>query len=289
MKNKTIILIKVGIGLGMLLFLIKTVGAWGSNSLDGWILGDSLPFVPEVGSKEYREPPTGYGGSSIYVPVGTKMFYYPASETGGEGSITYWIFDPGKCLDKLDPGYGINGPGWGLINSNNNFLKIMIHRGSSLAGCQGYEVLGGTSPYSPAWFFNGVRGSFGQAFVPGWYKWKMDGRNNEALFTLYNVYTKGTFGGSVYGGEDNNPDWHWGDVTATIDGNACRGLFRGLFGNGWKGFCINGDGASLGPGIEDISVFIESGTGIFSGAGNGVSVSREYKNKTWSDIKKLFR
>jgi hypothetical protein len=261
-----------------------------TESLTGWTLGTNQPTVPLSGSAEYRDPPAGYGGSSIYVPVSTNLFYYPASVTGGEGSITFFVYDPGKCLDPVGGNYDAMGPGWGVLNGNSKFLQIKIYRGGSMAGCTGYEMISGLIPASPFWFFTGVRGSGGQAFAPGWYKWTIEGNMDEISFILYDVYTKGPFGGGTLGGDPNVPDWHWGDVTANVNSSTIG--FWGITGSGWTAFSACGDACSPwsnGNGIEDISIFIVSGTGIFSGAGDGVPVQKEYRNESWGNIKALFK
>jgi hypothetical protein len=213
--------------------------------------------------------------------VGTSPFYYEAGPDGDEGSITYFIFDPGNCLENPDPGYGLRGPKWGLQNPSYAAVVVGIDRPSYGSGCQGYSPWTTLSPYSPWWFFDGVRGSHGQSFTPGWYKWTCTGTWDDISFTLYDVYTKGPQGGG------SDPDWHQGDVTALIDAAAYTGTFAPCLGDGWTAFHVRGDNAS---GIEDISVYVLEGTGIFIDAGVGcVPISRAYQETSWGSIKSLFR
>jgi hypothetical protein len=266
---KTIILI-------FLLFVTsnyKQSLAWTSESLDNWTLGLYLPEISYI-----RTRADGTAGPSIRVPVGTPPFFYEV-ETEGEGSITFWIYDPGKCIEESF-GYGVRGPIWGLQNPLSNVVCVGIFRQDYLQACSGYASWTDVSLYNPQWFKDGLRAANKTPWEPGWYKWTVIGDYNNISFTLFDVDYDSVDGAGY--------KLIHGDVEVTIDEQYAGGIFGPSLGHGWNGFYIKGDDPS---GIEDISVDVISGTGIFSeaGVGRNVPISRVYEIETWSNIKKLFR
>ena len=168
----------------------------------------------------------------------------------GEGVVQYWVYDPGNCLESVDPGYGINGPRWGLQSPLYQCGSIGISRQSYLAGCQGYSPWSTTAPYSHWWFQYGLRGANSVPFSPGWYKWQTEGTWDNMTFTLYNVDYKETSDGVTL----------HGDVSLPIDATSFDGSWEALFGEGWKAFWVRGDAAS---GIEDVNIDCTCGAGVF--------------------------
>jgi hypothetical protein len=83
------------------------------------------------------------------------------------------------------------------------------------------------------------------------------------------------------------PDDEWCPDTCcqTYDASSWGGAWAAVFGYGWNGVYFKGDDIN---GIEDISVDVVSGTGIFSGFGTGTG-ARSYQNSTWGNIKSLYK
>jgi hypothetical protein len=256
-------------------FLFGKLLAWNSESFDGWVLGTNEPEISSV-----RTLADGSTGPSIHVFVGASPFYYEVSDVGGEGSITFFIYDPGKCIETVDAGYGARGPMWGLQNTNHNTICVGITRVDYLSNCRGYgSCCNITAPYSSFWYFkDGLRNEYGTDWSLGWYKWTIDGSMDDITFTLHDV-DYDSIDGSGYA-------LVHGNAIRTYDASSCDGLWASVFGIGWNAFHINPDDPS---GVEDISVDIISGTGIFYDAGSDFQVSRTYKSSNWGTIKNLFR
>jgi hypothetical protein len=209
--------------------------------------------VPEIHTGTRAD--NTYGGYH-YLPVGTSPYYYEV-QTEGEGTVVFWVYDPGKCLQNLDPGYGDNGPQWGVINPLYQIMAMGISRQWFLAGCQGYKPWSSVSPYTPTpfwyWLKDGLRGANNVPWSPGWYKWRINGQMDNITFTLYNV---------TYCITDGPPDddTTTGDCAQTYDATSYGGTWAVLFGYGWKGFWLRGD---MATGIEDISVDVVGTSGAF--------------------------
>jgi hypothetical protein len=153
-------------------------------------------------------------------------------------------------------------------------MCVGISRESFVQGCLGYEAWSTIAPNDPVWFYNGVRGSYSYSFNPGWYKWTITGTLNDISFIVYNII-------HCY----ESPPPCSADASQIYDATSYTGIWAGIFGFGWNSFWIRGDNA---VGIEDISVDVVSGTGVFSCFGTD-PISTPYKNSTWGNIKALFR
>jgi hypothetical protein len=206
--------------------------------------------------------------------VGTDAYYY-AAPTAGEGTITFWIYDPFKCQSATNSGFDLIGPMWGLRNPNSQALAVGIARHAFVAGCLGYEPWSPAAPDNPYWFHDGVRGTTGIPWFPGWFKWTADGKINEISFTIFDV---------DYPTPD---DISHGSLTTTLDAITYGGMWSSLFGLGWKSFWLKGDGTNS---IEDIKVDVVGGTGIFAGMGRDTTTTtaEPYRQSTWGNIKALF-
>jgi hypothetical protein len=179
----------------------------------------------------------------------------------------------------VDPGYGVSGPHWGLQTLLYQYAAVGIGRPDYCGGCVGYSPWSSVSPYSHWWWFDGARGSHGQPFTPGWYKWSVYGRWDNITFTQYDIYFQGPLGGGP------DPAWHQGDAVGTFDAAWAGGSWTALFGDGWKAFWLKGDEAS---GIEDIFVDVTGGSGVFAEFG-GSPVARPFVENSWGNIKNLYR
>jgi hypothetical protein len=240
-----------------------------TESLDNWTLGPNQPTI-QNGTRG-----DGSTGGYHYLPVGTSSYYYMV-QTEGEGMVEFWVYDPSKCLAAVDPGYGARGMGWGLYTSTYQAAAITDDRASYVDGCRGYSPWSTSSPYSPWWFVSGVRGNGDVPWTAKWYKWTAAGTFDNITFTLYDVnYSSG--GNIVMG----NP-------SLTIDAASFGGSWSGLFGGGWQGFWAKGDVASTG--IEDPTIDVTSGTGVFAEFGGLTHpVARPYHETSWGSIKALYR
>lgn len=242
-----------------------------TESLNVWTFGLNQPQIDSGARGD------GTMGRYHYLPVGTDAYYYEAPTTG-EGSITFWVYDPGKCLSNPNPGFDWIGPMWGLRNQNSQALAVGIARQNYVAGCLGYSPWSTVAPDNPFWFHDGVRATNGIMWAPGWFKWDIDGKTNNISFTLYDV---------CY--DDGNPgdDLICGPVTMSYDATTNSGIWASLFGFGWNGMWLKGDGTN---GIEDIKVDVVSGSGIFTGLGRDTTTAtaRPYQQSTWGNIKALF-
>jgi hypothetical protein len=243
-----------------------------TESLDNWTLGSSRPTI-QNGTRG-----DGTNGSYHYLPVGTSAYYYEV-QNAGEGSITFWIYDPAKCLQNPDPGYGTNGPRWGLQNPNYHAVSMGIYRPYYFAGCQGYVAWSTAGCYScQYWFKDGIRGADSTSFAAGWYKWKIDGTQDEISFTLHDV-DYDSVDGPGYTLVHGNVNQIYNSIKYTA--------WSSLFGYGWKGVWLKGDISSTG--IEDICVDVVAGTGVFSEFGSESPVLRKYNQSTWGGIKSLYK
>lgn len=241
-----------------------------SEALTDWVLGGTPPEIAS-GTRD-----DGTSGNYINAIVGCSPFYYEV-ESDGEGSVIFWLHDPGKCLENPDPGYGVRGPKWGLQNPSMAAVVVGIDRAEWAAGCLGYSSWTTVDVFSPWWFKDCLRGSHGCSFTPGWYKWTVTGTWDDISFTLHDVQ---------YEIEDGPPhdDYTFGDCTRIYDEEVHKGTFAPALGEGWQAFHIRGDVASTG--IENIGVQVVAATGVFD---EMVPVSKPYQKTSWGGIKALYR
>jgi hypothetical protein len=199
--------------------------------------------------------------------------------------VEFWIYDPAKCMENTDPGYGANGPGWGLITPSLQAITVGIHRQSFCGGCLGYNPWSTIDPTSPIWFKDGLRGSAGVPFTAGWYKWTINGTWNDLTFTIYNV-TYWVTDGPTHGGETAPVT---GDCAVTFapPNAGWEGGWNNLFGTGWQGVWFLGD--TPGTGIEDIYADVVGATGVFEADYGSLGVSQPYHQTTWGSIKALYQ
>ena len=243
-----------------------------TESLDNWTLGTNAPEVSS-GTRGDRS-----SGGYIHMLVGTSPMYYEVM-VEGEDVVDFWVYDPGNCLENPDPGYGGNGPHWGVQSPLYQYGVVGIGRQSYIAGCLGYSPWSSVSPYSHWWFFDGARGSSDQPFTPGWFRWSINGTWDNMTVTLYDIYYKGDIGGGSV------PDWNQGDAAGTIDATTFGGSWEALFGEGWKAFWLIGDNSS---GIEDVNIDVTGGSGVFDELGES-PIAKPYKEASWGSIKDLYR
>jgi hypothetical protein len=210
---------------------------------------------------------------------GTPTLYYEVP-IEGERCVEFWVYDPAKCLANPDPGYGNNGPAWGLVTSVYQVVAAGIFRQSYLAGCQGYKLWSTIAPITPQWFKDGLRGDGSFPWSAGWYKWTVCGTNSGITFTLNNVDYDSIDGAGV--------QLVRGDVSRAIDATSFGGDWASVFGSGWRAFWLRGD---AGGGIEDICVDIVGGTGIFQGIEQGCNtpIKTNVRKETWGNIKALYK
>jgi hypothetical protein len=255
-----------------ILWAFSFASAYITEALDNWTLGPNQPTI-QSGTRG-----DGSTGSYHYLPVGTSSYYYEVMSEG-KGGVDFWIYDPGKCLADPDPGYGSNGPIWGLQNPLYQAMTVGIIRKTYIQGCRGYNVWSTVAPYSPWWFmeFYGLRGTDGAPFTAGWYRWGVSGTLDDITFTLYNVTN---FENGV------GPGYVVGDVSQTINAASFGGSLAAAFGNGWKAFYLKGDVATTG--IEDIKCVVTGGSGEFAEYGPSPVVA-PYTRQSWGGIKNLFR
>jgi hypothetical protein len=246
-----------------------------TENVADWTFGPNLPTV-QTGTRG-----DGSSGAYHYLPVGTSAYYYEVM-IEGEGLVELWVYDPAKCMADPDPGYGTNGPRWGLQNPLYQSLSVGVGRPAYVAGCQGYSPWSTVSPYSYLWFKDGIRGSKGVSWTAGWWKWSLDGKFDNLVMTLYNV---------TYCIDDGPPndDLTTGDCVQTYDATTGGAMWAALFGSGWKALWLKGDEASTG--IEDINVDVMGGTGVFIEMGllTPPAVSQTYNQTSWGTIKSLYR
>jgi hypothetical protein len=208
--------------------------------------------------------------------IGTSPMYYEVM-TEGEGVVDFWIYDPGNCLEDVDPGYGGNGPHWGLQSPLYQYGAVGIGRQSYISGCQGYSPWSSVSPYSHWWFVDGARGSHSTPFTGGWYRWSINGTWDNMTFTLYDVDYDDIPGPGGY-------NLVHGDYSGMFDATSFGGSWAALFGEGWKAFWLTGDGSS---GIEDINVDVTGGSGVFDNMGAS-PVAQPYIETSWGNIKTMY-
>jgi hypothetical protein len=242
---------------------------------NGWTFG---PNQPVLRCGETRAD--GSNGCYHYLPIGTSAYYYEVM-TEGEGAVDFWIFDPFKCSANPDPGYGTQGPGWGLMNRSYIAMTVSINRASQVAGCLGYSPWSTAAPFSPYWFKDGIRGSNSVPWQSGWFRWTVDGTLDNITFTLHDV---------TYCITDGPPDDDvtTGDCIQTYDATSAGATWAAVFGSGWKGFWLKGDVAATG--IEDISADVTDGSGVFYDDFHPKdAVFQPYTTTSWGTIKALFR
>jgi hypothetical protein len=200
--------------MAMMLWASWSLAARITESTDAslWTFGTN---VPELGNGARGD---GSTGAYHHLPAGTSPYYCMAA-SAGEGAVDFWIYDPAKCLQDPDPGYGANGCGWGLQNPSLQAITVGIHRATYNAGCLGYEPWSTIEPNSPWWFKDGIRGSWNVPFSAGWYKWTVNGTWNDITFTIYNV--------AYYQTDGNGPGFPPSDLTT---GN-CTQIFTGTYGD----------------------------------------------------------
>ena len=245
-----------------------------TESLDNWTLGTNSP---EISSGTRGD---GSSGGYLHLLVGTSPMYYEVM-VEGEGVIDFWVYDPGNCLENVDPGYGTAGPRWGVQSPLYQSISVGIGRPSYVSGCQGYSPWSTVSPYSYTWFKDGLRGSKDQPFTPGWYQWAINGTWDNCSFTLFNV----TYFVEDKPVHDPGDEMVTGDYTGIYDATSYGGMWEALFGEGWKAFWCRGDGSS---GIEDPNIDVTGGGGVFDEFGES-PVSQPYKEASWGSIKKMYR
>jgi hypothetical protein len=246
-----------------------------TESTDNWTFGPNQPTI-QSGTRG-----DGSSGSYHYQPVGTSAYCYEVASEG-EGDVMFWIYDPGKCMANPDPGYGSNGPRWGLQNPLYQAMTVGISRPAYVSGCLGYSPWATVSPYSHYWFANGVRGSNGASFTPGWYKWRTEGLFDQITFTLYQTYYELVDDGQ-------HDDIVFGNCSRAYDATSMSGTWAAMFGSGWKAFWLKGDVASTG--IEDTYADVVGGTGVFAefgdtgttGSNHPPTVTSRAETLAWED------
>jgi hypothetical protein len=256
----------------VLLSFSLTSAAYITDALTYWTLGVNSPEI-STGDR-----PTGDTGPYLHMLVGANAMYYEVM-TGGEGSVDFWIYDPGKCLADPDPGYGVYGPVWGLLNPLYQAMTVGIIRKAYIQGCRGYNVYSTVAPYSPWWYmeFHGLRATDGAPFTPGWYRWSVNGTMDATTFTLYNI---------TYFENGVGSNFVTGDLAQTINAASFDGIsLSAAFGYGWKAFYISGDNST---GIEDINCMVTGGTGVFAEFGPSAAAT-PYIQNSWGGIKSLFK
>jgi hypothetical protein len=263
------------LALGLVVVFGLTVSAQQriTESLDNWTLGTN---APEISSGQRGD---GTTGNYIHLLVGTSPMYYEVM-TEGEGMAEFWVYDPGNCLEDPDPGYGSNGPRWGLQSPLYQSVSIGVGRASYVAGCQGYSPWSTVAPYSFTWYKDGLRASHGTPYTAGWYQWSVNGTWDNVTFTIYDVDYDDCDGPGCY-------NLVHGDCAETYDATSFGGIWAALFGEGWKAFWLKGDTDS---GIEDPNIDVVGGEGVFLGFGQPtLPVSQPYVEASWGGIKGLFR
>jgi hypothetical protein len=262
------------------LAVVMLCAGWSSaritESIDAglWSFG---PNVPELGNGARGDASSG---AYHHLLVGTSS-YYCLVANAGQGSVEVWIYDPAKCLQNPDPGYGLHGFGWGLQNPALQAITVGMHRASYCGGCIGYNPWSTIAPTSPWWFKDGIRGSNNVPFTAGWYKWTINGTWNDITFTMYNV-TYYEIDGPGNGGLPPVT----GNCAQTYSATWADGGWANVFGTGWQAIWLNGD--VPGTGIEDISADVVGGDGVFAEYG-AVGVSQPYHQTTWGSIKALYQ
>jgi len=246
-----------------------------SESTQDWTMGASQPSITSGARGD------GSTGDYMYFPVGTSPMWFEVDPEGNEGGIAYWINDPGQCTENTDPGYAGYGPRWGLMNPNYVTLSVGLNRRSFSSWCQGYGPWCSLAPYSMWFLKDGVRAAHSVPWTPGWYKWSTAGTYTDISFSMYDVdyiEVAGSGGPVVHG-----------SFTQIYDAFSFDGAWAAAFGYGWSSFWIRGDDA----GLEDISLDVCAGTGMFMDAGRSgcdpQSVSKVYQETSWGNIKQLFR
>ena len=154
---------------------------------------------------------------------------------------------------------------------------VGVDRASYISGCQGYSPWSTVSPYSPYWFKDGVRGAHGVSWSGGWTLWTVSGTYDELSFTIHDV---------DYLLVDGPPhdDLVHGDANQTYNASSFGNTWEVIFGDGWQAFHIRGDADG---GVEDISVQVVGGTGVF--VGGTIGLSDTYHHTSWGQVKALFR
>lgn len=241
-----------------------------STNLDDWIFGAVEPALANGVRGD------GTTGDYINIPTGTSGFNYEV-QTEGEGSVTFWIKDNGSSLENANLGYPSLGPMWGLGNAAYVNTAAGIGRPNYVAYDQGYSLWSSASEYTQYWFRDGLRASHSHPFTAGWYKWTADGTFTDITFTIHDVTYE------ILDGAPHTDDT-FGDCSRVVNATtAAEDKWATAFGTGYNTFYLKGDGDG-GP--EDISVQVVSGTGVFAG---GVSVSNEYTETNWNNVKQLFQ
>jgi hypothetical protein len=244
-----------------------------TESTENWTFGPNQPTL-QSGTRG-----DGSTGNYHYLPVGTSAYYYEVA-TEGEGQIEFWVYDPFKCSANPDPGYGANGMRWGIQNGLYQALTVGDSRPDYVSGCIGYSPWATSTPYSHYWYKDGIRGANEIPWAAGWFKWTIDGMLDAATFTLHNVTYYPVDGAA---GRAANPAIT-GNCAQTYDATTFSATWAALFGSGWKAFWLKGDEASTG--IEDPSVDVTAGTGVFYGF---TAISKTYNQTSWGSIKSLYR
>jgi hypothetical protein len=258
-----------------------------TESLAGWTLGTNQPKIKSGLRSD------GSSGNYIYCPVGTNSFCYGVP-VEGTGRVTFWIYDPVKCLSDTNPGFPQNGPKWGLIAPIMQVVSVGVHRNTA-CGCLSYCGWSSVSPYSYDFIGRMLRSNGNGAnnhtcvcnwcneemdcndrlWTPGWYKWTIDGGIDNITFTVYDCIDCFFFTGSIA----------IKDVSRTYDATSIGVDWAAMFGFGWSGFWAKGDDVG---GIEDIGIDVVSGTGVFEVFGTETG-ARPYQNSTWGNIKSLYK
>lgn len=250
----------------------------------GWTFGIAKP---EIVNGTRGDNTTG---PYHHLPIGTSGYYWATGDSfGGEGSVTFWIFDPGHCISDTTTMFG-TGPSWGLQTLNNYWAVAGIYRiGSGISfsgtydskgcGCNGYKIWSNITPNEVYWFKDGIRNTYNVSWNPGWYKWKVMGQWNEISWTLFNV----TYYQCCYGCYCGDSIWITGDYTKTVDAS---NHWSSLFGIGYSAFYLTGDSPN---GFEDISVEVVAGDGVFANIVTNDPITKPHQNSTWGNIKALFR
>jgi hypothetical protein len=207
------------------------------------------------------------------------MYYEVMME--GEGLVDFWVYDPGNCLENPDPGYGTNGPRWGLQSPLYQSCSVGIGRATYVSGCLGYSPWSTVSPYSYTWYKDGLRASKDIPWTPGWYQWAVAGTWDNISFTIYNV-TYYVIDKMVH---DPGDEIVTGDYIGTFDATTYGGMWAALFGEGWKAYWCKGDASS---GIEDVNIDVTGGSGVFNDFGES-PISKPYIPTSWGNVKNLYR
>ena len=231
-----------------------------------WSFGATPPELVASGNR-------GDGtGAYHHLPIGTSP-YYRSVIAAGEGSVTFWIYDPYVCTQDPPPaGVAAHGPMWGLSTPGSQCVTVGMWRRSDI-GCTAYKEWSSVAASDPWWFCDGTRGSSNVPFQAGWYKWSVAGTYTDVTFTVYNI---------AYIAQSVQIT---GDCTQTYDATSFTNDWASLFGFGWQAFYINGDAAS--GGLEAIDANVVSGTGVFDEY--TVGIAKPFHQTTWGNIKALYR